>query len=192
VARREQRQARARRRASPQRHRRRGAVCNSMLVLATAFFLVCATPATPSETDCSDDRSCPENRICVDGACRPLDSCEVDEDCPPGQFCRQSSCHPECHRRNCVCAHDGTCLYGLDCTSVAECGGGQICVRGFCRDEVWPGAGSGLGTGVAAECTDDSDCPGSSCGTDGRCVLACDRARYARSIEPFMLLTCPA
>jgi hypothetical protein len=135
------------------------------------FLLACSGAVGTAETECSDARPCPEDEFCLDGACRPLGWCRSNNDCPTSRYCRDNVCYAECDWRNCVCAPDGSCLYGLECRRDSDCGEGEWCGRGFCRERHLPAEG----TGEALECNDVTDCPtGAHCGRDGRCSFGCD------------------
>ncbi len=72
------------------------------------------------QAECSDDRPCPPNSVCVDGVCVPVgDRCETDSDCPDDYYCENGTCQP---------VPDMCGSFGGECYPVY---GGQICPDGY-------------------------------------------------------------
>jgi hypothetical protein len=86
---------------------------------------------------CGDDGDCPQDYVCVEGACRLRgDGCVDDEACESGQVCRSGQCVPT-----------------PECEADADCPDGVCVPPGRCVDEV--------------ECAPgDPDCADPPCGAD--------------------------
>lgn len=114
----------------------------------------------PLSAPCAVNEACASG-FCSAGACAP---CTTNSDCPSG-VCDSASCKA---KTGTPCAKNSDCIggecqfnlcrskLGHACSVAADCFNG-VCVSGTCQ-----------------ACLDDSDCPGTACGTQaeiGRCLL---------------------
>lgn len=109
---------------------------------------------------CTVNEACASG-LCAMGACVP---CSSDAECP-SQICAASACKartgtPCGQNSDCV---GGECRFGLCRANIGHaCTVANDCFNGVCKN------------GACQACFDDTDCPGTSCGTQGeigRCSL---------------------
>ena len=131
------------------------------------------------DSDCDgrvdEDPECPDEEICVDGACR--ERC-VNNECPGGLICIMDYCYEDpCDATDCplgTLCDDGRCIDPCDGVMCTD----GVCAMGECGDDTCQRTGCPDGQQCVGQvCVDDPcadvDCPVDQFCRDGLCIRSC-------------------
>ncbi len=135
---------------------------------ALLLFISACSGESTSYTPCTDDSTCDQGMICMDGQCQPTPSCASDDDCQGGRICQQGFCvTAECNEDGDCSAdqhcEEHKCVEGApcNCSTDADCAPDE-----FCKDDCQ------CQTKEETTCTTDGDCAANELCIENKCGLA--------------------